>query len=410
VGYNLSRYCRFKCRCFNNLLVSYYADALDANNYTYIVWDTKKNSISSDDLIPFNVVIWFTGDDWRTTLTSSEQSVLQNYLDNGGNLFISGQDIGYDIGYTEFYSNYLHAEYISDDTNIYDIEGITGDHISDGLSFKIKGGSGASNQMYQSAIEPADNYALPIFRYMGDGYGAIKAQTQSHKVVYFAFGFEAVDDTAKRNLIMDRTINWLSRREGHDIAVTLKNQGFAKPEENVSINITIYNLGNYFENVNIEFLANNVSAGVYNVGVGSSGQYQLDLTWSNAIEGVYNLTAVAVPVSGERYTKNNIYHSKVILTSKKPIKAVVLDSWGTDYASSASWDYLNQYWVEFGNNPIEIDYHTLDKWDITYQDIVDSNADVLIISLFHTTQTHWMPTTIHILCGIQKRIVYRAMI
>lgn len=45
-----------------------------------------------------------------------------NFLDNGGNLFISGQDIGWEVNeyaayYPEavdFYENYLHASFVND--------------------------------------------------------------------------------------------------------------------------------------------------------------------------------------------------------------------------------------------------------------------------------------------------------
>ncbi len=62
------------------------------------------------------------------------------------------------------------------------------------------------------------------------------------------------------------------------------------------------------------------------------------------------------------------------------IKAVVLDGWGT-YSSSATstWDYLNSNHSSYGSQAILIDYTTLDKDNITYQDLVNSGADVLVI-------------------------------
>ncbi len=66
--------------------------------------------------------------------------------------------------------------------------------------------------------------------------------------------------------------------------------------------------------------------------------------------------------------------------SMNVIKAVVLDGWGT-YSQQAisSWNYLNLNYGNFGIQAIIIDYTTLDIDNITYQDIVNSKADVLII-------------------------------
>lgn len=61
------------------------------------------------------------------------------------------------------------------------------------------------------------------------------------------------------------------------------------------------------------------------------------------------------------------------------IKAVVVDSYGTDLPEYSWWDDLNYLWENYGTVPIEVDIKSLDKYGITYQDIVESRADVLII-------------------------------
>ncbi|MDP3012693.1 MAG: CARDB domain-containing protein, partial [Candidatus Subteraquimicrobiales bacterium] len=118
---------------------SYYKNALDVGNYSYNIWHVNAlgSSPNATILSSYQVVIWFTGNDWSATLTTTDQTNLQRFLDSGGNLFISGQDIGWDLTSNgtvanTFYSNYLHARYIRDDTNIYDLYG-TGDPVGYGL-------------------------------------------------------------------------------------------------------------------------------------------------------------------------------------------------------------------------------------------------------------------------------------
>jgi hypothetical protein len=70
-------------------------------------------------------------------------------------------------------------------------------------------GDGANNQDWPSEIAPYDGDASAVFNYAGDGCGAIKADTGTYKVVYFSFGFEAIDNAADRNTVMDRLMMWL---------------------------------------------------------------------------------------------------------------------------------------------------------------------------------------------------------
>ncbi|MFH0860509.1 MAG: C25 family cysteine peptidase [Candidatus Altiarchaeota archaeon] len=133
----------------------YYTDALDAIGYSYDVWNVDfRGSLKSEviDNYTDGIVIWFTGNDWVTTLTTDDQNNLKRYLNRGGKLFISGQDIGYDIGTTTFFSKYLHGKYESDDSNSYKINGISGDSITNGMSIGISGGDGANNQYYPSIV------------------------------------------------------------------------------------------------------------------------------------------------------------------------------------------------------------------------------------------------------------------
>jgi hypothetical protein len=64
------------------------------------------------------------------------------------------------------------------------------------------------------------------------------------------------------------------------------------------------------------------------------------------------------------------------------VKAVVVRSWGACGSGSLIWDDLNSTWSSYGSVPISIDYSnpSLCTGAITYQSLVDSGADVVIIS------------------------------
>lgn len=66
-------------------------------------------------------------------------------------------------------------------------------------------------------------------------------------------------------------------------------------------------------------------------------------------------------------------------TAKVPAKtvtAIIVKSWG----DNPVWADLNTNWSKYGKIPVSIDHTTLVKSDFTYADLVNSKADVVIIS------------------------------
>ena len=127
---------------------------------------------------------------------------------------ISGQDIGWEMNDTggaalAWYHTYLHANYIADDTNDMTLVGVAGDPIGDGLALTISGGDGANNQDYPDDIDPLGAGASVILTYNLNINAGIKADNGVHKVVYLAFGFEAINSPATRALLMQRIVDWM---------------------------------------------------------------------------------------------------------------------------------------------------------------------------------------------------------
>jgi len=201
----------------------YYESAIPAERFQG-TWTRSDQAPTADDLSSFGFVVWETGEA-APTLTEEDRDALSSYLGAGGRLFISGQDIGfaladpasneYSAGTLDFYSNYLHANYVADDAGLSALTGVNGDPISDGIDIEIAGGDGADNQTSPSIISPRRG-ATNIFYYGVDDAGAVKAETDGHKVVYMAFGFEAIDNQNDRSEIMSRAIDWLQLPVGID--------------------------------------------------------------------------------------------------------------------------------------------------------------------------------------------------
>ncbi len=196
---------------------TYYHEALNSTGHSWAAWNPDAfGKLSAAELSSFFAVVWNVGLGYPT-VEADDRDILATYLDGGGRLFMSGQDIGWDIfdpsGYEygtaaqNWYRTYLGATYISDDTNDMSLYGIASDPISDGLSFTISGGDGANNQAYPSEIQPYGN-GVACLLYSANREAAVRTDTGTWRSVYMAFGFEGISTPAARNTLMDNILVW----------------------------------------------------------------------------------------------------------------------------------------------------------------------------------------------------------
>lgn len=197
----------------------YFAAALEGAGISYGVWNRSVDALTPEVAETFDVLVWNVG--WSfPSLDEDDKLFLADYLDTGKALFLSGQDIGWELNDPNgspdpvWYQTYLHATYIRDNTGILALDGVPGDPVSDGLSIDIDGGTGASNQDFPDEIEAADADATEIFYYQGDGCGAIRAQdsTSRARLVYLGFGFEGIADVQDREDLMTAAIAWITTK------------------------------------------------------------------------------------------------------------------------------------------------------------------------------------------------------
>lgn len=206
---------------------TYYMDALEANHYSYDVWDVFCYGSPPDSILNrYDVIVWETGETCgrlnygeeyynSETLTLSEGQSLWNYLlFQDGKLFLSGQglaDLEDTYPYILTFLGILSFEY---DVDNHQLTGVTDNPIGMNLSAQLSGGSGADNQFVQSAMLPKSLYyhTYPIFQYVdhtGEGFAALMSYPADFAAVTFSFGFEAIAEQETRNTIMGRVIEWL---------------------------------------------------------------------------------------------------------------------------------------------------------------------------------------------------------
>ncbi len=214
----------------------YFTEALDQIGLTYGVWDLSSTKLNDEVASAIDILIWNVGLGYPS-LDATDRAFVVQHLDAGKSLFLSGQDIGWDMASGEsgntdfpFYWGYLHAFFISDDVDRYDVEGVVGDPVSDGITLHIEGGDGADNQDYPSQVATFDDDGVELFSYSGEDWGAgiRSVDSVSHaKVVYLAFGFEAIDNAEDRAELLGAAIEWLTpeppdRGEIRDLGVLVQ--------------------------------------------------------------------------------------------------------------------------------------------------------------------------------------------
>jgi M6 family metalloprotease-like protein len=193
----------------------FYRTALDSSGEVHDYWNRKDDgSPASDLLTTYDVVIWFTGSA-EPALSAGDIETLISFLDSGGKLFISGQDVGSSLQYSSFLTNYLHAGLAGDNSEEGFLTGIPNDPISGALPglMILSGANAANNQPSPDVITPLSE-ATPLFRYAPSGRTAGLRYEGQYRLVYLAFGFEALsslgpDSEPLRRTVMTNILQWL---------------------------------------------------------------------------------------------------------------------------------------------------------------------------------------------------------
>jgi hypothetical protein len=273
----------------------YYTDALEALGYRCDTWDAGLRGAPGSAILgqyTRGAVIWAVPY-WGVVTGSGSEGVsaFQAYLDGGGKLFITGQNVAEALrwGNPGFLDGYLHAAFRQSDTGLYALAGAAGDPIGDGLALNISGGDGANDQYSKDEVEPIApaevifNYragvsamlaqpagpqdvvlwglqpdaldgssivpaltpapapspaptaapppiptaappvptAAPPYGCTGSCTAGLRVEAGKYRLVYFAFGFEAINRAADRQEVMARVLDWLTVGEAPKVYLPL---------------------------------------------------------------------------------------------------------------------------------------------------------------------------------------------
>jgi hypothetical protein len=206
----------------------FYTETLDGAGYLYDEWDVIDHGYTYPDtaeMQQYDAVLWFTGTRYSQCVPENAQVYLTEYLNQEGKLFIIGSEIGYNLRYSDFYHDYLHAEYLgtfNDDmyplpVGGYRIEGESQDIIGSELSFGLTFVNIYSGYWFKpDAISPLQGASSCFF--YGDSDYEYKAGIRSGvshgpRIIYLSFGLEMIDNFNDRVAVLARSLAWILENE-----------------------------------------------------------------------------------------------------------------------------------------------------------------------------------------------------
>lgn len=194
---------------------AYYQSALEKTNLRIHCLDLNKWTLPAiQEIAGCDAVIWFTGLSGGRVLSEEELSLLQQYLDQGGNLFLSGQHIADDTLATGFLRSYLHVSDAGNWSGPNLITGCEHSFLGKGITCALEGGSGSGTQIAPNQIKP-ENGGEVVFYYSADTLSIASVSFSGHyKTVFTGFGFEGIAEEANRDTLMQRIIRWFGPMTG----------------------------------------------------------------------------------------------------------------------------------------------------------------------------------------------------
>jgi D-alanyl-D-alanine carboxypeptidase len=200
--------------------------AIAGQNISGVTFETVNHNAAIDGTISLSnypAVVWLLGEESTAdeTFSATEQALVTEYLNGGGNLFVSGSEIGWDLDRTgtgptaadrDFYHTQLRAAYVADDANTYAFVPAAGAVFAGNPSSGFDNGTrGTYNVDFPDVLTPT-NGSVAALTYSGGTGGPAAIQYDGSlgggRVVNWGFPFETVTNSAVRDAYMSDVLRF----------------------------------------------------------------------------------------------------------------------------------------------------------------------------------------------------------
>ncbi len=191
----------------------YYAPLVSELGYSLDF--TQRSNVSGMDLSNYDMVIWFLGEQSTAdeTFNHNEQTKIAGFIENGGALFVSGAEIGWDLDYKGdasdkvFFNETLNAKYVVDESGLYTFFGIN-DFST--ISGAFDDGTYIFQPEYADVLAPFDESVgkTVIFYDNTQTLGAgVLTKTDDKKVFVLGFPFETVLEKDNKISVLQQVLD-----------------------------------------------------------------------------------------------------------------------------------------------------------------------------------------------------------
>ena len=166
----------------------------------------------------YTAVDWILGEESTVdeTFSSAEQAKVSAFLAAGGNLLLSGAEVGWDLdnpvssGDQAFYHNWLRADYESDDAGTYRAVPAAGGILAGLPAFSFDNGThGTYDVDYPDRIAAQDGATVNLLYQGGLGGNAGLQYGGPYRLVYLAFPLETIYPDWVRGAVLCRSARFL---------------------------------------------------------------------------------------------------------------------------------------------------------------------------------------------------------
>ncbi len=215
---------------------SYYQAALTGGGYSYNYYDLRTapgHVLPANYLKAHRYVVWFTGASYPGPLLPYENE-LTDYLNGGGRLFMSGDDIlDQSAGTTAFVHDYLHVDWDGterqNDTGTVSATSLLTSPVSSGLGVLAVNNGAVGLADFNDQITPIFP-AEPTFLDDTGEPNALQVDSGAYKVVFLAFPFEATGNFVQRVTLMDRVLKYFASNTAVT-SVSVSGPALATPQQ-----------------------------------------------------------------------------------------------------------------------------------------------------------------------------------
>jgi hypothetical protein len=174
--------------------------ALTTLGYTYLgVTDAVFQAMTVEELLEYQAV-FHAGITGFSGAPGASETLLIAYLDAGGSLFISDNDLGYYRNGSLFYDTYLQSIYDVDEGGAY----VDGLDIMAGLTLDI------SADPYPDGIT-ARSEGIPIFQFQGSAeQNGVAVDRNGYRAVYTAFDYQNIADPDQQVEVINRVLGYIA--------------------------------------------------------------------------------------------------------------------------------------------------------------------------------------------------------